>query len=85
MREIQDIARDIAPGLPLFNVPTLTESLDTLSGFLLFQIGAGIAAATGMLGLILTLIGVYGVISYSVRQHTREIAIRRSGRNVCRF
>jgi putative ABC transport system permease protein len=76
MREIQGITMDLAPGLPLFNVQTLAESLDTLSGFLLFQIGAGLAAALGMLGLILALIGVYGVVSYSVRQHTREIAIR---------
>jgi len=73
---IEHEIESLAPELPVFDVKTMTEALNTLNGLLLYQIGAMLAAALGILGLILALVGVYGVISYAASQKTHEIGIR---------
>ena len=73
---VQQEIDKLAPGLPLFDVGTMTQALNTLNGLLLFQVGAGIAAALGLLGLALAIIGVYGIVSYVTSQRTHEIGIR---------
>lgn len=41
-----------------------------------YQMTAELAGTLGLLGLILTAVGLYGVVSYSVSQRTRELGIR---------
>jgi len=74
--EIERTIHSLAPDLPIFEVKTMRQALYTLNGLLMFQLGATLAAVLGGLGLILSVIGVYGVISYSVSQRTQEIGIR---------
>ena len=76
IRETERLIGSLAPDLPVFDVKTMTEALDTLNGLLIFKIGAALAATMGMLGLILAVVGVYGVISYAASQKTHEIGIR---------
>ena len=66
----------LAPTMPAFDVHTMLTGLYTINGFLLFQLAAALAGILGSLGLILALVGVFGVISFTVSQRTNEIGIR---------
>ncbi|MGH9404514.1 MAG: ABC transporter permease [Terriglobia bacterium] len=74
--EIERQIHELAPDLPLFDIQTMEESLNNPYGLLDFHLGAGIAATLGLLGLILAVIGVYGVVSYAASRRTHEIGIR---------
>jgi predicted permease len=72
----QQAIRELAPDLPVFDVRTMRGALDGGNGFFLFRFGFQITAAMGLLGLVLAVVGVYGVVSYSAAQRTHEIGIR---------
>jgi predicted permease len=74
--QVQRTLRSLAPDLPLFDVQTMTQAMDTLNGLLMFQLGAALSAVLGILGLVLAIVGVYGVVSYAASQKTHEIGIR---------
>ena len=71
-----ELIHSLAPAMPVFDVQTMRQALDTLNGLLLYQIGAVLTASLGALGLLLGLVGVYGVVSYAASQRTHEIGIR---------
>ena len=60
--------------LPLFDITTLKSSMQLGSVF--ERMAGTLAGAFGLLALILAAVGIYGVIAYSTRQRTHEIAIR---------
>jgi len=68
--------RALDANLPMFDVRTMVSALDGGNGFFILNMGALFAAALGMLGLALAVIGVYGVVSYSASQRAQEIGIR---------
>jgi len=74
--EIERVIESLAPQLPIFDVQTMSQALNTLNGLLFYKIGAVLAALLGMLGLILAIVGVYGVVSYAATQKTHEIGVR---------
>ncbi|MGA2596629.1 MAG: ABC transporter permease [Bryobacteraceae bacterium] len=74
--DLQRLIDTLAPGMPVFTVQTMKQSLYTLNGLLRYQMGAALAAGLGMLGLILAVVGLYGVVSYAAAQRTHEIGIR---------
>ena len=74
--EMQRQIANLAPDLPVFDVQPMSRSLDGLNGFLIFRFGAALAAALGLLGLILALVGVYGVVSYAASKRKHEIGVR---------
>ena len=70
------IVGDLRTAVPVFEVQTMNDVLQGVNGFLLYRVGAVLAATLGLLALVLAIIGVYGVVSYSAAQRTHEIGIR---------
>jgi predicted permease len=74
MGQIRGIVRRFDPTLPVYNVSSMTE---VINESLLAERSLGLLSlAFGILATLLSIVGLYGVMSYSVARRYREIGIR---------
>lgn len=76
LQPVQKEIHALAPDLPIVNAQTMRETLGGGLGLLFFRTGAQVASGLGCIGLILAVVGLYGIVSFAVAQRTREIGIR---------
>jgi predicted permease len=73
---IERLLRERAPDLALYDVQSMTRALGSGPGFFVVRMGAIIAAALGFVGLVLALVGIYGVVAQTTGERRHEMGIR---------
>jgi len=73
---IRRVVRDLDPNVPLFEVRSMTDHLRNGRAMFAIRIGAMFGGSFALLALGLATVGLYGLVSYSVSNRTREIGIR---------
>jgi ABC-type antimicrobial peptide transport system permease subunit len=71
---VRRVLMSIDPRLEPFSLVTFNNLLRFSTN--LFQVSAELVSGLGLLALVITAVGLYGVVSYSVNQRSREIGIR---------
>lgn len=71
---VRAAVKTIDPGVPVYNIATMDQRIAQSLADSRFN--TRLLSALGLIGLILSAIGIYGVIGYFVTRQTRELGIR---------
>jgi hypothetical protein len=73
---VRSAVASVNPNILLYGVRTMATHLDQGIALFFVNMGATLATAIGLLGLLQTIVGLYGVLSYSVAQRSKEFGIK---------
>ena len=74
---LRALLRELDPDLPVYNVKAMeTHIRESVFGLMPLRMAAAMAAAQGLLALLLAVMGLYAVVSYAAGQRTHEIGVR---------
>ena len=72
---LREVVRRLDPNMPLFDVRTMRDFYNQRAVKTPNMIAQSVAGM-GAMGLVLAMVGLYGLVAYSVSRRTREIGIR---------